>query len=158
MKRPLLILLLSLQYSIHYYNSIVIRNIFIFFLSLSISIIFTFLVGHILDRFTKLLLLKTVRWHILIRVDSMARKTNFLPQLWLLVAAIIIILILRKIIFTQRMRFLNNSCSSVVLEIFCNKKDYNIPYRTYCVQWNKSDSLTITCLSYMIHFFTPCPW
>ena len=86
------------------------------------SIIFTFLAGHILDRFMKLLLLKTVRWHILIRVDSMARITNFLLQPWLLVEAIIIILILRKIIFTQRMRFLNIFVSSVVLTKSVTKK------------------------------------
>ena len=119
------------------------ENIIIFFFCLSMSIIFTFLVGHILDRFIKLLLLKTVRWHILIRVDSMARITNFLLQPWLLVAAIMIILILGKIIFTQRMRFLNISCFFCGPENFCSEKDYNIPYRTYCVPLNKSDPLTI---------------
>ena len=99
------------------------ENIFIFFFCLSMSIIFIFLVGHILDRFIKLLLLKTVRWHILIRVDSMARITNFLLQPWLLVAAaIIIILILRKIIFAQRMRFLNISCFFCGPGNFCNEK------------------------------------
>ena len=115
------------------------------------SIIVTFLAGHILNRFIKLLLLKTVRWHILIRVDSMARITNFLLQPWLLVEAITIILILRKIIFTQRMRFLNIFVSSVVLTKSVTKKI--ITFHIALIMSHKINRNFNNCLFILVDLF-----